>query len=149
MLKKNKTKSSRAPKLSESLRMTAAGMGDILADSVKNYRSNGDVNQAAALALYSILSAIPLFILTIVAAGYFFSSHPNVSEDIIDAIRGFNPYFSEKLLAQLGQIERKKHLLGWAGVLGLVGLSSMIFNSMEMALNIIFRFPEKKELFCF
>jgi len=147
MLLEKKTKSSRAPKLSESFRMTAAGMWDILADSVKNYKSNGDVNQAAALALYSILSAIPLFILTIVVAGYFFSSHPNVSEDIIDAIRGFNPYFSEKLLAQLGQIERKKHLLGWAGVLGLVGLSSMIFNSMETALNIIFRTRKKRNYF--
>ena len=85
---------------------------------MKNYKSNGDVNQAAAMAFYSILSAIPLFILTIIVAGYFFSSYPNVSDYIIDAIRGFNPYFSEKLLSQLGQIERKKHLLGWAGVAG-------------------------------
>jgi membrane protein len=147
MLREKKSKSSRAQKLSELFRMKAAGIWDILADSVKNYKSNGDVNQAAAMALYSILSAIPLFILTIIVAGYFFSSYPNVSEDIIDAIRGFHPYFSEKLLAQLGQIERKKHLLGWAGVLGLVGLSSMIFNSMETALNIIFRSRKKRNYF--
>jgi membrane protein len=147
MLIENKNKSSRARKRSKSFRITAAGIGDILADSVKNYKSNGDVNQAAAMALYSILSAIPLFILTIIVAGYFFSSYPNVSGIIIDAVRGFNPYFSEKLLAQLGQIERKKHLLGWAGVLGLVGLSSMIFNSMETALNIIFRSRKKRNYF--
>ena len=147
MVKEKKNKSSRARERSESFRMTAAGIWDISADSVKNYKSNGDVNQAAAMALYSILSAIPLFILTIVVAGYFFSSYPNVSDYIIDAIKGFNPYFSEKLLAQLGQIERKKHLLGWAGVLGLIGLSSMVFNSMETALNIIFHSRKKRNYF--
>ena len=147
MVKEKKSKSSRARERSESFRMKAAGIGDILADSVKNYKSNGDVNQAAAMALYAILSAIPLFILTIIVAGYFFSSYPNISEDIINAIRGFHPYFSEKLLAQLGQIEKKKHLLGWAGVLGLIGLSSMIFNSMEIALNIIFRSRKKRNYF--
>ena len=78
---------------------------------VENYRINGDVNQAAAMALYTILSIIPLFILTIIAAGYFFSSYPNISEDIIGAIRAFHPYFSEKLLTQLAQIERKNIFL--------------------------------------
>lgn len=147
MIEEKKSTSSRDRNHSESLKMKAASIGDILADSVKNYRINGDVNQAAAMALYSILSAIPLFILTIIVAGYFFSSYPNVSDYIIDAMKGFNPYFSEKLLAQLGQIERKKHLLGWAGLLGLVGLSSMIFNSMETALNIIFHSRKKRNYF--
>ena len=118
MIEKKKTESYHIQKRSESFKMNAAGIWDILTDSVKNYKSNGDVNQAAAMAFYSILSAIPLFILTIVVAGYFFSSYPNVSDDIIDAIKGFNPYFSEKLLAQLGQIERKKHLLGWVARTG-------------------------------
>jgi membrane protein len=127
--------------------MKVAGIWFILADAARNYKKNGDVNQAAAMAFYSILSTIPLFILTIIVAGYFFSSHPNVSESIIDAIRGFNPYFSEKLLDQLGQIGKKKHLMGWAGVLGLIGLSSMIFNSMETALNIIFRSRKKRNYF--
>jgi membrane protein len=147
MIEEKKSTSSPDRKHSESLKIKAVGVWDILADSVKNYKINGDVNQAAAMALYSILSAIPLFILTIIVAGYFFSSYPNVSESIIDAIKGFNPYFSEKLLAQLGQIERKKHLLGWAGLLGLVGLSSMIFNSMETSLNIIFRSRKKRNYF--
>ena len=147
MIEGKKSKLSSARKRSEPFRVKAAGFWHILADAVKNYKSNGDVNQAAAMALYSILSAIPLFILTIIVTGYFFSSYPNVSEDIIDAIRGFNPYFSEKFLAQLVQIERKKHLLGWTGLLGLVGLSSMVFNSMETALNIIFCSRKKRNYF--
>ena len=128
----------------ESLKMKAAGGWDILADALKNYRINGDANQAAAIALYAFLSAIPLFVLTIIAAGYIFSSYPHIQNDIVDAARGFNPYFSEKILAQLGQIEKKRHLLGWLGVLGLIWLSAQIFNSIEAALNITFHCPKKR-----
>jgi membrane protein len=131
----------------ESFKMKAAGVWDIFADALNNYRNNGDTNQAAAIALYSILSAIPLFILTIIAAGYIFSSYPHIQTDIVGAIRGYHPYFSENILTQLGQIEKKSNLLGWMGVLSLIWLSAMIFNSMEMALNIIFRSPEKRNYF--
>ncbi len=129
---------------SESLKMKAAGGWDILTDAWKNYRLNGDANQAAAIALYAVLSAIPLFVLTIIVAGYIFSSHPQIQADIVDAVRGFHPYFSEKILAQLGQIERKRHLLGWLGVLGLIWLSAQIFNSIEAALNITFHSQKKR-----
>ena len=147
MFKKKKSTSPGTNQRSESLKMKAASGWDILADSFKNYSGNGDANQAAAIALYTILSAIPLFILTIIVAGYFFSSYPHIQDDIIDVIRSFHPYFSEKLLAQLGQIEGKRHLLGWVGLLGLVWLSAMIFNSLEKALNIIFRSQEERNYF--
>ena len=129
---------------SESLKMKAAGGWEILTDAFKNYSANGDANQAAAIALYAVLSAIPLFVLTIIAAGYIFSSYPHIQTDIVDAVRGFHPYFSEKILVQLGQIEKKRHLLGWLGVIGLIWLSAQIFNSMEGALNITFHSQKKR-----
>jgi len=129
---------------SESLKMKAAGGWDILTDALKNYSANGDANQAAAIALYAVLSAIPLFVLTIISAGYIFSSYPHIQTDIVDAVRGFHPYFSEKILVQLGQIEKKRHLLGWLGVIGLIWLSAQIFNSMEAALNITFHSQKKR-----
>jgi membrane protein len=145
MLHEKKKKVNRYRLKLENLRLKAASSWDVLTDAVKNYRLNGNTNQAAAIALYTILSVIPLFILTIVAAGYLFSSHPHLQAEIIDAIsRGF---FSEKLLSQLGQIEKKRNLLGWAGLLGLIWLSSMIFNSMATALNIIFRSQKKRNYF--
>jgi membrane protein len=145
MVAGKKIKSIRLKLKLEKLRLKAAGGWDVLTDAVANYRLNGDTNQAAAIALYAILSAIPLFILTIVAAGYIFSSYPQMQADITEAVsRGF---FSEKLLSQLGQIEKKRYLLGWAGLLGLVWLSATIFNSMATALNIIFRSQKKRNYF--
>ncbi|OGP67575.1 MAG: hypothetical protein A2W27_10010 [Deltaproteobacteria bacterium RBG_16_44_11] len=147
MVKKKNIKSPKLRQRFESLRMKAAGSWDILSDTLNNYRSNGDANQAAAISLYTILSAIPLFILTMIVTGYIFSSYPQIQADILEAIRNFNPYFSEKLLEQLGQIESKKLLLGWIGVLGIVWLSAAIFNSLETALNMIFRSAKKRNYF--
>lgn len=116
-----------------------ATVWDILRDAIKNYRNNGDMNQAAAIALYAILSLIPLFILTIVVGGHIFGSYPNMQNELVQVIREFHPYFSEALLTQLGQVEQKKQLLSWVGILSLVWFSAMIFGAIEMALNIIFR----------
>ncbi len=123
----------------ERLHLGAASAWDVLADAVANFKQNGDVNQAAAIAFYAILSVLPLIILTIIVAGKIFGSHPQIQEDLITAIRGVHPYFSGDLIKQLGGIEQKQHILGWAGIIGLVWLSAAIFSAMEKAMNAIFR----------
>ncbi len=120
-------------------RLTIAGVRDILRDTVKNYESNGDTNQAAAISLYAILSIIPLFILTVLVAGKFFGTYPNIQQEILEGIRELHPYFSEDLLDQLGRIDEKKNVLGWVGIITLIWFSSMIFSAIETAFNLIFR----------
>jgi membrane protein len=119
--------------------LVLAAAWDILWDAVKNFQANGNTNQAAAISLYAMLSLIPLFILTMLVAGYIFSSYPNIQNELIEKIRGFHPYFSESLLSQLGPIEQKKQLLGWVGIISLVWSSAMIFSAVETAMNMIFR----------
>ncbi|MFO7568775.1 MAG: YhjD/YihY/BrkB family envelope integrity protein [Smithellaceae bacterium] len=131
----------------ECLRMSVAALGDIVIDAVKNFSSNSNGNQAAAIAFYAILSSIPLFILTIIAAGYVFTSQPDVSQDIITAIRHFHPYFSGEVLVQLGGIESKQKVLGWLGLLALVWFSAMIFTAVESSLNNIFPSEKKRNYF--
>jgi len=116
-----------------------ASAWDVLWDTVINYQNNGDVNQAAAIALYAILSFIPLFILTFIMVGEFFGSNPAIRQDLIDGIRRFHPYFTGDMLRQLGEIEHKKQLLGWVGIISLIWFSSLIFGAMETAFNLIFR----------
>ena len=128
----------------EKLQMNAAGLWDVVSDAVANFKRNGDGNQAAAIALYTILSVIPFLLLTIIAAGAFLSFNPHIQADILNAVKGFHPYFSEQIITQLGQIESKSQLLGWIGVLGLLWLSLTIFNAIESALNIIFRSRKRR-----
>ena len=137
------TPSEKSPAPSGSLllraRLILAAAWDILLESFANYQINGNTNQAAAIALYAILSIIPLFILTILMAGQFFGSHPQIQREIIDGIRGLHPYFSGDLLAQLGQIDEKWQVLGWVGIISLIWFSTMIFGAIETAFTLIFR----------
>ena len=121
------------------IRLILATGWDILLDGLTNYQINGNTNQAAAIALYAILSIIPLFILTILMAGQFFGSDPNIQREIIDGMRGLHPYFSGDLLIQLGRIDEKQHVLGWVGIISLIWFSAMIFGAIQTAFNIIFR----------
>ena len=76
------------------LRLGLTSFLDILGDAIRNYRINGDTNQAAAIALYGILSIIPLFILTLLVVGSLFSANPEIEQKLIEGIRQFIPSFS-------------------------------------------------------
>lgn len=127
--------------------MFAAGFRDILADSIYRYRINGDANQAAAIALYAILSFIPLFILTILVISHLFGAYPEIQQEMIDGFRNFHPFFTGELMTQLGRIEEKRHVLGWAGFLSLIWFAAMIFGVIETALNRIFRSSSSRNYF--
>jgi membrane protein len=111
----------------------------ILGDTIRNYRANGNTNQAAAIALYALLSIIPLFILTLLMVSSLFSANPEIEQRLIEEIHRLFPSFSETLLSQLGQIQGKKEVLGWVGIISLIWFSAMIFGAIETALNMIFR----------
>jgi len=128
-------------------RMFAAGLKDTLADSIDHYRNNGDANQAAAMALYAILSFIPLFILTILVISHLFGAHPEIQKEMIDGFRNFHPFFSGELMSQLGRIEEKRQVLGWVGFLSLIWSASMIFGVIETALNRIFHSSSNRNYF--
>jgi len=121
------------------VRLGMANAWDIIRDAANNYKYNSDVNQAAAIAFYAILSLIPFFLLTLLAAGHFLMMYPHIQKDIAETIRDIHPFFSEDILGQLMRVEEKRHLWGWVGIISLVWFSSMIFGALEKAFNMIFR----------
>ncbi|MFB3925813.1 MAG: YhjD/YihY/BrkB family envelope integrity protein [Syntrophales bacterium] len=129
------------------MRLWMATLRDIISDAAKNYQINGDANQAAAISLYTILSAIPFFILTLWAAGIVFGSNPDMESELARMIQEIHPYFSGELLNQLGRIEQKKQVLGWVGMITLIWSSSLIFNCVETSFDLIFRTRESRNYF--
>lgn len=120
------------------LRSGLASFGEIFANAVGNFRANGDDNQAAAIALYAILSIIPLFILTLLTVQHLFAD-PFIRGQLTEGIRQVIPSFTGTLLTQLGQVEEKQELLGWVGIVTLIWFSALIFGALETAMNVIFR----------
>jgi membrane protein len=120
------------------------GGGDVFVDAVINFDKNGNANQAAAIALYSILSFIPMFILTIIMVNQILGAFPHIQHEMLEGVKKITPYFSGPLLDQLGGIEEKKHVLGWVGIITLIWFSSMIFGAIETAMGLIFHSHERR-----
>jgi membrane protein len=129
------------------LRVKWTILRDIFIDTFINFQNNGDTNQAAAIALYAILSILPLLILTILMVGRFFGTNPQIQDQIVTKVQTFIPSLSPSLLAQLGHIQQKEHVLGWLGIISLFWFSSAIFNAIETALNVIFRVRTPRNYF--
>ncbi len=123
-----------------------ATVRDILRDTIRNYQTNGDTNQAAAIALYALLSIIPLFILTLLTVDNLFSADPEIRRKLIAGIREVVPSFSGDLIAQI-RIEHKNEVLGWVGIVTLIWFSSMIFGAIETALDFIMRVKTRRNYF--
>ncbi|MDD2670993.1 MAG: YhjD/YihY/BrkB family envelope integrity protein [Syntrophales bacterium] len=130
----------------KSLLYRSAALRDILSDSFEKFQSNGDFNQAAAIALYAILSAIPFFILTLWIAGLVFGPDSGMAGGLSDTIRKFLPYFTQEIVDQLGEIEKKKQVLGWVGVITLLWSSSLIFSAVETSFEMIFRSKSRRNI---
>lgn len=126
------------------LRHVLANARDVFVNAVDGFMRNGDANQAAAIAFYAVLSAIPLFILTLIVISFFFGSHEGAQNELTRIIKDFHPYISEKFLAETGAFEEKLRFLGWIGLISLVWFSSLIFNSIETAFSLIFRSSETR-----
>jgi membrane protein len=125
-------------------RVRLMGGWDVFADAVINFDKNGNVNQAAAISLYSILSFIPMFILTIIMVNQILGAFPHIQHEMLEGVKKLSPYFSGPLLDQLGGMEEKKHVLGWVGIITLIWFSSMIFGAIETAMNMIFHSHEHR-----
>ncbi|MHB9097736.1 MAG: YhjD/YihY/BrkB family envelope integrity protein [Syntrophales bacterium] len=129
------------------LRHAVASAWETFRDAIRNYEANGDTNQAAAIALYAILSIIPLFILTLLIINSLFSADPEIRGKLIEGIRQVIPSFSGELIIQIGRIEGKKEVLGGVGIISLIWFSAMIFGAIEQALNIIIRSKARRNYF--
>ena len=108
-------------------------------NATRNYRINGDTNQAAAIALYGILSIIPLFILTLLVVGSLFSANPEIEQKLIDGIRRFVPSFRASFSSSSVISKERGRFWEASESLRLIWFSAMIFSAIETALDITFR----------
>ncbi len=130
---------------SSKLLLQTASAWDILKNAFIDYQYNGDANMAAAIAFYFILSFIPFVMLTMLVSGFIFGVNPHIQDELAKIIQTYHPYFSKEFFLHFGELEQRMNVLGWLGVLLLFWFSSLIFNSAQTSLGIIFRHRKKKK----
>lgn len=119
----------------------------ILSESLRSYRLNGGLNLSAAIAFYSILSMIPFLFLLLSLTGYILGSSEQVYRAAVSFTRELLPQIDTMVFEETKRIVNKSEVLGWVGVLSLIWTASLIFTSLEFALNTIFKVKKKRNFF--
>ena len=104
---------------------------------VRSFRANQGFLLSGAIAYYTLLSIIPLFILFLVVLSHFVDS-----QQLLSIVEGnLNLLFGEQshdLALQLERFLDHRETIGWAGLVILLFFSSMAFTVLENAMSVIF-----------
>ena len=120
---------------------------DIIIESFRSYKLNGGLNLSAAIAFYSILSIIPFLFLMLSLAGYILGSSEEVYTAAVSFARDFIPQMNTMVFDETKRIMDRSEVLGWVGVLSLIWTATLVFTSLEFALNTIFKVKKKRNFF--
>lgn len=120
---------------------------DVLFEAFRSFFSDDCPNLAAAIAFYSILSVIPLLFFILFVSGFILGSSESAYATVVEFVKQINPYVEEKLLFEVKKLSETSGMMGWIGFAFLLWISTMIFSSLEVAFNTIFRVDKKGHLF--
>jgi membrane protein len=99
---------------------------------------------AAAVAFYSILSLIPFFFVIVSIAGRVVGSFQGVHEAINKILADTIPFYSDLLMDEVIKISLGSGLYGLVGLLFIIWVGSLVFDSLEFSLNQVFESPRKR-----
>jgi len=113
----------------------------------KSYREHDCFMLAASISFFAMLSLIPLIMIATSAAGFVLGSSQGLFSQIISTITDVLPSGQDELTSGLEKIISGKSKIGGVGI-GILFLSaSLLFGSIERALNRIFESVKRRNFF--
>ncbi|MCF8054138.1 MAG: YihY family inner membrane protein [Deltaproteobacteria bacterium] len=126
--------------LGEFIEQTALEIKNTIWGAINNFQTNGNTNHAGAIAFYSLLSIVPLSLLTVFVAGNLFDNNTKIYEDLIWWVDYYYPEVSPKLFSRvLERVGQNTQIIGWIALATSIWFSSFVFGAIETAFNTIFR----------
>jgi YihY family inner membrane protein len=111
--------------------------GRVLLQVLRGFRANQGVLLAGAVAYYSLLSIVPLLILTVIALSHFVDQL-----ELLQTIRRYLEWLvpgqSQAIVAELARFLAHRDVLGWVLLLSMLFFSSLAFTVLESAMSVIF-----------
>lgn len=119
----------------------------IIRDLARAYRDHDCFSLAANISFFAILSLIPLLMIMMSVAGFVLGSSQELFSQIISTVTDILPKGQEELAGNLHNIISGRSHIGGAGIVFLLFIASLLFSSIEHALNRIFQSVKKRNFF--
>jgi membrane protein len=108
---------------------------------------DGCLNLSAALAFYTILSLIPFLILLISGAAFLLGSSEAAFMMALSFFNQVFPHAGSLVFEEAKSISQRAEVMGLVGFLSMLWTASVIFSSLEFAMGIVFRVPQRRNFF--
>jgi len=116
----------------------------IVRNLAKSYRDHDCLSLAANISFFAILSTIPLLMILTSAAGYLLGHSEDLFRQIISTVTDILPQGQDELVSSLDKIIAGKSRMGGIGIVALLLIASLLFSSIEHALDRIFQTVKKR-----
>lgn len=120
---------------------------NIIRDLARSFKEHDCLSLAANISFFAVLSLIPLLMITMSVAGYVLGHSQDLFNQIVLTITDVLPQGREQLIANLKHIVAGRSQVGGFGILILLFIASLLFTSVEHALDRIFQSVKKRNFF--
>jgi len=102
------------------------------------------LNLSAALAFYTLVSLIPFLLLLISGTAYILDSPESGLRMALRFSSQFFPQAGSLIFEEVSAISRRAEVFGLLGFLSMLWTASVIFSSLENAMGVVFRVPQRR-----
>lgn len=103
-------------------------------------------NLAAALALFALMSFIPLLIMAVASLGYLMAGSEVAYTRVLNFVRMVTPHTISNVFPVINDLISMKNTAGWVGVIFLIWVGSRVFGILESALNRVWTLKEDRPI---
>lgn len=125
---------------------TTSSLGDTFVKALGEFRKDDCLRHSAATSYFAILSFLPFLILTLAALGFFlnalgsqYTTRTEFLDKVLETTHTIVPFLSRDIISdRVRELIAARQAFGIVGGVVLVLTSSLVFGSLETALNRIF-----------
>lgn len=111
--------------------------GAFALQTLRGFRANQGLLLAGAVAFYTLLSIVPLLILTVIAASHFIDQ-AELLRTLGRYLEWLAPGQSGAIVMELANFLDHRELMGWVLLVTMIFFSSLAFTVLENAMSVIF-----------
>ncbi len=111
--------------------------GAFALQTLRGFRANQGLLLAGAVAYYTLLSIVPLLILTVIAASHFIAQ-AELLQTLGRYLEWLAPGQSGAIVMELANFLDHRELMGWLLLVTMIFFSSLAFTVLENAMSVIF-----------
>lgn len=118
----------------------------IVSDTVRHFIDDNCMHWAAALSFYTILSLVPILLLTVSIAGLVLGTEETLLDQLTAMVRDSFPYISDSVISHLHGLIKRQKVFSWFAIIVIIWWAEFLLKAIHDAMIPIFGITHKRGL---